>query len=367
MSKWPIQRLGNLMSLEYGKALPEAHRDESGTCVVAGSNGAQGFHTQWLAKAPAIVVGRKGSAGQVTWFDQDVWPIDTTYFIVPKANLNLRWLYYCLRTVGLPDLATATGVPGLNRNDVYQLTVSVPPVYEQERIVRILDEAEALRCLRAEANERTNQLTEAVFDKMFGSTSSTAKPWETVTLGSLGTVVTGNTPPRSESSFYGDFIEWVKTDNIDSYRGIVRPSAERLSETGAMRGRIVPEGTVLITCIAGSIERIGDAAITDRRVAINQQINAIVPMENVESAFLGELVRVLKPLIQRSATGVITRIINKSELEKIPGILPPLSLQRKFADQVAEVRKLEKRQDASRQRIGDLFQSLLHRAFKGEL
>lgn len=231
----------------------------------------------------------------------------------------------------------------------------------------ILDEAEALRRLRAEADERTSQITAALFDEMFGSPSSNSKSWDATTLGRLGTVVTGNTPPRIDSSFYGDFIEWVKTDNIDPTRGIVRPSAEGLSETGAMRGRTVPEGSVLITCIAGSIERIGDAAITDRRVAINQQINAIIPNENVESAFLGSLVRALKPLIQGSATGVMTRIINKSELEKIPAVFPPSPLQRQFAGRVGEIRELEKQQAASRERLEDLFQCLLHRAIQGEL
>ena len=81
----------------------------------------------------------------------------------------------------------------------------------------------------------------------------------------------------------------MKTDNIDPIRGTVGVSSERLSDIGAIKGRIVPEGSVLITCIAGSIDRIGDAAITDRKVAINQQINAMVPNEGVQSEFLVSL------------------------------------------------------------------------------
>jgi type I restriction enzyme S subunit len=320
MSDWPKQRFGDILSLEYGKALPEANRDGSGTCVVAGSNGPQGVHSQSLAKAPAIVIGRKGSAGQVNWFEQDVWAIDTTYFVVPKAAVNYRWLYYCLRSVGLSELATATGVPGLNRNDVYQLDVVVPPLPEQERFVRILDEAEALRRLRGDADERTSHIRAALFDKMFGNASSNSKGWETATLGRLGTVMTGNTPPRSDSSFYGDFIEWVKTDNIDPTRGVVTRATEGLSEGGALRGRLVPAGAVLVTCIAGSIERIGDAAVVDREVAINQQINALIPSNNVASAFLAELVLALREAIQNRAAGVMTRIINKSTLEAVPAI-----------------------------------------------
>jgi len=288
---------------------------------------------------------------------------------IKRGDLLLRdFLRYALLLVSRKvDANDAVLGKLLNKKTVEDLAIPLPPLPEQERIVRILDEADALRRLRAGADERTNRITAALFDEMFGNPSANSKAWDTATLGSLGTVVTGNTPPRSDSSFYADFIEWVKTDNIDPTRGIVMPSAERLSQSGARRGRIIPEGSVLVTCIAGSIERIGDAAVTDRRVAINQQINAIVPSEKVDSAFLGSLVRALKPLIQRSATGVMTRIINKSELEKIPAIFPPSSLQRKFAARMVEIRELEKKQAACRERLDDLFQSTLYRAFQGEL
>ncbi len=255
----------------------------------------------------------------------------------------------------------------LRFSDLEQIEFPFPPLPEQEGIVRILDEAEALRRFRIRANERTGDVVDAFFNEMFGMPTSSGRGWGTVTLGSLGKVVTGNTPPRIKPELYGEFIEWVKTDNIDGVHGVVERSTEGLSEFGAPRGRIVPEGSVLVTCIAGSIERIGDAAITDRRVAINQQINAIIPNQDVENAFLWSLVRALKPVIQANATGVMTRIINKSELEKIPAINPSLSLQQQFAAHVVDVRALEAAQTASRRRLDDLFQSLLHRAFQGEL
>lgn len=255
----------------------------------------------------------------------------------------------------------------LRFGDLEQVELPIPPVREQRRIVRILDEVSSLAQLRREADERTGATAASLFSHMFGDPASDAKNWGAVTLGDLGTIVTGNTPPRSDPSFYGDFIEWVKTDNIDATRNSVGVSAERLSKTGAMRGRVVPEGAVLVTCIAGSVDRIGDAAITNRKVAINQQINAVLPLKKVEGAFLGELVRTLKPLIQARATGVMTRIINKSELERIPAIAPPFALQQKFANRVAAIRELETTQIASGKRLNDLSQAIVYYAFQGQL
>jgi type I restriction enzyme S subunit len=279
-------------------------------------------------------------------------------------------LYFLKSSIGLQHIGhRSVGAVRfmLRFSDLEHIELPLPPVSEQRRILRILDEADALRRLSCDAEERASQTTAALFSEMFGNPSPSAKGWSPTTLGKLGTVVTGNTPPRSESSFYGDAIEWVKTDNIDARRCTVGISVERLSEAGAMRGRVVPKGSVLITCIAGSIDRIGDAAITDRRVAINQQINAIVPNQGVSSEFLAALVCSLRPVIRACATGVMTRIINKSALEMIPAISPPESLQLEFAHRVAAIRELESAQAASRSRTEDLFDSLLHLTFRGEL
>jgi type I restriction enzyme S subunit len=287
-----------------------------------------------------------------------------------RHRVSLPWLRYSLISPSVQETIRrhTTGVTILHASAaVPHIRIPVPPLAEQERIVRILDEAEALRRLRGQANEQTNRISAALFSEMFGDPASNSKGWNTTTLGNLGTIITGNTPPRSDPGYYGDFIEWVKTDNIDPARKIVGASAERLSKAGAMRGRVIPKGSVLVTCIAGSIERIGDAAATDREVAINQQINAIVPSEGVESAFLVSLVEALKPLMQANATGVMTRIITKSGFERIPAIAPPSALQRIFATCVSEVRKLEVVQSVSGKQLDDLFRSLLKRAFQGSL
>ncbi len=282
--------------------------------------------------------------------------------------MSRSFLRYAL-LVSSHDGDTDYAVKGklLNKRKVSAIPIPVPPLDEQERIAELLDAAEDLRRLRAEADRRTADLIPAIFHEMFGDPMKNPKGWKIAPFRELGTIVTGNTPPRKDRSYYGNYIDWVKTDNIDPVRGTVGVSTERLSKRGAARGRIIPGDSVLITCIAGSVGRIGDAAITNRKVAINQQINAIIPGKGVLSGFLGSLIGALKPLIQAKASGVMTRIITKSVLEKISVISPPLPLQHQFATRVAEVRVLEAQQAAGRQRLDDLFQSMLHRAFRGEL
>ena len=94
--------------------------------------------TNYLIKGPAIIVGRKGSAGEVVWIDKNCFPIDTTYYIAikDKIRIDFKFLYYMLKQMDLTLLKGGGAVPGLNRNDVYQTKQILPPPLEtQEKIV----------------------------------------------------------------------------------------------------------------------------------------------------------------------------------------------------------------------------------------
>lgn len=118
------------------------------------------------------------------------------------------------------------------------------------------------------------------FIELFGDPVSNPKDWNVEALGKRCRIITGNTPPRSEPDNYGEYIEWIKSDNINTPFTFITEAQERLSETGFEKCRFVEAGSILMTCIAGSINCIGNVAVTNRRVAFNQQINAIVPEQD---------------------------------------------------------------------------------------
>lgn len=137
-NSWLKTKLGAVLSLEYGKSLSESNRD-GGEYLVYGSNGVVGSHSEFLVEGPGIVVGRKGSHGEVVWSDKNFFPIDTTYYVYPTDAIDIRLAYYLLKSVDLKSLNRSTAIPGLNRNDAYDLDILLPPLPEQKRIVAKLD------------------------------------------------------------------------------------------------------------------------------------------------------------------------------------------------------------------------------------
>src|SRR5208337_3895841 len=93
---------------------------------VYGSNGQIGWHDERLVKGPGIIVGRKGNPGTVVWSQTDFFPIDTTFYVIPRGTASLHYLLYVLKSQDLPSLSADSAVPGLNRNIAYMNNILVP-------------------------------------------------------------------------------------------------------------------------------------------------------------------------------------------------------------------------------------------------
>ena len=136
-SAFPLRQFEDVCTLEYGSSLPKEKRVD-GQFPVVGSNGITGYHNEYLVEGPAIVVGRKGSAGEVTLIEKNCFPIDTTYYVkqTNTQESNIIYLYWLLKSLNLPDLRGGAGIPGLNRTDVYQAhRLPLPPLEVQKEIV----------------------------------------------------------------------------------------------------------------------------------------------------------------------------------------------------------------------------------------
>jgi type I restriction enzyme S subunit len=136
---WITVKFGHIIELKYGKSLPGKSRDGEGFPVF-GSNGAVGKHSAPLVSSEGLIVGRKGSFGEVQYSAAPFFPIDTTYFVDQFFQQPIRYWYYQLKYLPLTKLNRSTAIPGLNREDAYSLDISFPPLAEQQQIAAKLDE-----------------------------------------------------------------------------------------------------------------------------------------------------------------------------------------------------------------------------------
>jgi len=122
---WECKALSEIIELKYGKALKKNNRKE-GKIPVFGSGGEVGFHNEYLVKGPGIIVAKKGSVGNLFWTEDDFFPIDTTFFVSPIADIHLFWVYRQLCNIDILSLSSDSAVPGVNRNTLLSQNIVFP-------------------------------------------------------------------------------------------------------------------------------------------------------------------------------------------------------------------------------------------------
>ena len=243
-----------------------------------------------------------------------------------------------------------------------QVYVTVPPYEKQATGARCLTLLENLIAKRQEQLKTFDMLVKARFVEMFGDPVLNPMGWEEIKLGERCEIITGNTPPRADKENYGASIEWIKSDNINTPSVYLTKAVEYLSDIGLKKGRKVENGSILMTCIAGSINCIGNVAVADRAVAFNQQINAIVPGED-EPLYLYALILLSKPLIHSKTNLMLKGILSKNKLSEIIFPFPPLSIQKDFSTFVSHIESLKSPIRASLSELTTLKKSLLQEYF----
>ena len=320
--------------------IPERER-RPGQVPVIGSAGSVGFHNCPSVNGPGVVVGRKGSIGSVTWVAEDFIPIDTTYFAVPLDGLlDLRWVYYLLSREELSKFNRATGVPGLNRDDVYALVKQIPPLPEQRAIAAVLDSIDDA----IEGAEAVIAATEQLRDSLLHELLTRGVPgwhtewreapgagkipadWEVVRLGDVAEVIMGQSPP-------GELvIDWDGAAEEENGLPFIQGNAEfgvkvpNPSKWCTQPYKVGVAGDVLISVRAP----VGETNRVDKQLGIGRGL-AAVRFDKSRQAFGWHILNYAKAALERVTQGSTFQAIGGGELRNLPILLPPLPEQRAIA------------------------------------
>jgi type I restriction enzyme S subunit len=348
------------------KTISSSNLLESGYPVY-GANGIIGHYSGYTHEEQTVLITCRGATcGTInvsepkSYVNGNAMALDNL-----SKDYDLNFLKYILIARGLNDVISGSAQPQITRTGLKNVRVPNPPLKTQQRIAGILDNATALRDKTAQLLIEYDLLAQSVFLEMFGDPVINEKGWDKEPLKKLGKTITGNTPSRAVSEYYGNYIEWIKTDNINTPNMLLTKADEYLSKLGLTKARKVAKGAILVTCIAGSRRVIGNVSITDRLVSFNQQINAFEAFNGCPLFWYYQFI-LAKPYVQNNSTNGMKGIITKGKFEKMMFINPTIALQNEFADKIALIEQQKALAKQELQESEDLFNCLLQQAFKGE-
>lgn len=305
--------------------------------------------------------------------------IASTGFAVLRADralLHPRYLFYRVQHQEFIDAlvtnATGASYPAVSDAIVRRTLLPLPPLSEQRRIIEILDQADALRKLRREADAKAARILPTLFLKMFGDPATNPMDWPTATIGDITTLVTSGLTPRGGAGVYvnrGPML--IRSQNVLMNRLDLSGVAHITKETHAqMRRTHVELGDVLLNLTGASIGRVAWVRHLDGEANVNQHVCILRPNEKlVEPSFLSTCLSL--PYHQSTITGVQTgasrQALNHQQVRRLEIALPSRNKQREFAQREVDLHEMNKSRFNAHSELHTLFDILLQRAFSGQL
>lgn len=285
--------------------------------------------------------------------------------ILPSDECEPVYLYYYLKSIKEDLISKGVGgaQPNISGGIIKNTKIPLPPLAQQKKIAAILDAADAYRQKTRALLGKYEELTQGLFLEMFGDPVRNEKGWEKVpTITYCDCIVPGRDKPKS---FSGE-TPWITTSDLN-HLGITYRSKKEIGlseeEIKLVRARIIPKESVIMTCVGD----LGVISINEYDMVMNQQLHAFICHRELNNIFLMYNLSYQTPYMVKMASSTTVPYMNKTVANNTPTIVPPIALQNKFANriQAVEAQKAEVRKALAQ--AEDLFNSLLQRAFKGEL
>ena len=422
MKAWRPSTWGDEISLEYGKAL-RGYELARGPVRVFGSNGPVGWTDKALATGPGVILGRKGAYRGVQYSEGDFFVIDTAYYVVPKADLDMRWLYYAIQYHKLGEIDDGSPIPSTTRAAVYVRELDVPPKDVQREMARILESIDNKIDLNRRINKTLESMAQAIFQSWFvdfdpvkakiaakaegrdplraamsaicgkadaeldalppaqyeqlaataalfpdemeeSESGGIPKGWNAGAFKDCCLrVESGGTPSRKEAAFWGGSIPWLTSGEVRDV--VVLDTKEKISRAGleASSAKLWPTMSTVVAMYGATA---GQVCLIANEMTANQACCALIPKPAFKT-FIFIAARQSVQQLAEKASGSAQQNLNKSLVENHVHVIPDDGVAEKFELATASLLQqwvLNQREAAT---LAQLRDNLLPKLLSGEL
>lgn len=277
-----------------------------------------------------------------------------------SERLDPKYLYHFLVAHPVPSAGYSRHFKFLKK-----LAIPLPPLDEQRRIAAILDKADALRRKRKRAVELLDGLLVARFVELFGHPGKNSKNLATISLGQLGKWQSGGTPPRSQGAYFGGGLKWFSSGDLE--QKFTQNSSETITNDALKNtsAKLVPCGALMLGMYDTAALK---SSIASEACSCNQAVAfASIDGDLANTDYVYHAIQIGKEHFRKQQRGVRQKNLNLNLVREIEIPLPSKSDQALFRSTVKAIEVATSSAAVSLARQGQLFASLQHRAFSGQL
>jgi type I restriction enzyme, S subunit len=320
-----------------------------------------------------ILMSLTGNVGRVGRYPKELLPAyinQRVCRVMPKSEkLDSNFLFHFLNSDVFEKEAikNSAGAAQLNLSTKWlgDFEIPLPPLATQQKIAAILDQASAIIVNNRAILEKYDALTQSLFLDMFGDPMHNPKKWQEVKFSEVGKLDRGKSKhrPRNAPELLNGPYPLVQTGDVANSNGYITSYKSTYSEFGLSQSKLWPKGTLCIT-IAANIANTGiltfDACFPDSVVGF-------VPNDETNNIYVQNWMSFLQEMIEEKAPMAAQKNINLAILKDLNFMKPPVLLQNQFAERVQVIEAQKQQAQLELAKSEELFNSLLQKAFKGEL
>ena len=339
-------KLGDFCQMRYGKMPPKDMLADEGFPIFSGYR-ITGYAKEYLYDESKVVVVARGvgGTGDVKLSPEKSWITNLSIVLNHDERVvNKQFLFYKLGREPLKEkLNTGAAQAQITIDSLSSYSLALPELPTQFRIASILSAYDDL----IENNRRRIQLLEQAARLLYKEwfvrfrfpgheyvkvKDGVPEGWTNATIADIGQVVTGKTPSKKRESYYGSDIPFIKTPNMHGNILVVE-TEESLSSEGAntQTNKTLPPRSILVSCIG----TVGVVSLNSSIAQTNQQINAIVPMDESLRYWTFFMASDLKPTLEGMSGGATMANVNKAKFSSIKVIIPSPPILSEFNSFVA--------------------------------
>lgn len=374
LEKWEEKTLGELCDVLDSRRKPITKKDRvAGVYPYYGATGILDYVSGWIFDEELVLLGEDGAkwtSGEQSAFkiNGKTWVNNHAHVLRPKRDrISDTYLIYNLNFQNLMPYITGTTVPKLNQEKMRSITIPLPPLPEQERIVAKLDKAfEAIDKVKANAEQNltnTKELFESYLNNIFSNINASFNK----KLSDVTKIVGGGTPSKSTPTYYQGNIPWatvrdMNEDDLSKTEFSITNEAVKSSATN-----IIPANNVIIATRVG----LGKVCILMQDTAINQDLKGIIPTKPMNFKYLFWWFKSIKNKIEEAGVGATVKGVKLPFVQNLQ--IPYISIndQQKIVEKLdalqEQTKRLEQIYTQKIKECDELKQSILQKAFRGEL
>lgn len=347
---WEYKKLGEVASYVNGYAFKPEQWKESGMPIIriqnlnnedAPYNYFSGtIPEQYIVRKGDILISWSASLGAYEWLGQDSYLNQHIFKVVfDKKPIEKYFLKYCVesRLAEMKKQVHGATMQHITKKDFDNISIPVPPLSEQQRIVSELDLLTSIIDKQKAQLKELDTLAQSIFYDMFGDPVENEKGWEVVPFTKVGEFARGVSKfrPRNAPELLGGTMPLIQTGDISNSGMYITSFTSTYSELGVSQSKVWKAGTICITIAAN----IGKCSIMTFDACFPDSVVGFISNGKVTNEFVYFIFLSIQEILERNAPGVAQKNINLQILNSLTIPLPPLPLQQLFAAKIEAIEK----------------------------